>query len=193
VDQDLHLKGHVIDAGRALVVAVNKWDGLEQYQRDWIRTEMQRRLRFVDFADVHFISALHGTGVGLLYKSVEKAYKAATDKLSTNRLTRILEDAVNDHPPPLVRGRRIKLRYAHAGGRNPPLIVIHGNQTDEVPDHYTRYLEKVFRRVLDLHGTPVRIEYKSSDNPYAGRKNTLTPRQVARRRRLMQHVKKKGK
>jgi GTP-binding protein len=193
VDQDLHLMGHVIDAGRALVVAVNKWDGLEQYQRDWIRTEMQRRLRFVDFADVHFISALHGTGVGLLYKSVEKAYKAATDKLSTNRLTRILEDAVNDHPPPLVRGRRIKLRYAHAGGRNPPLIVIHGNQTDEVPDHYTRYLEKVFRRVLDLHGTPVRIEYKSSDNPYAGRKNTLTPRQVARRRRLMQHVKKKGK
>lgn len=193
MDQDLHLMGHVIDAGRALVVAVNKWDGLEQYQRDWIRTEMQRRLRFVDFADVHFISALHGTGVGLLYKSVEKAYKAATDKLSTNRLTRILEDAVNDHPPPLVRGRRIKLRYAHAGGRNPPLIVIHGNQTDEVPDHYTRYLEKVFRRVLDLHGTPVRIEYKSSDNPYAGRKNTLTPRQVARRRRLMQHVKKKGK
>jgi len=190
VDQDLHLMGYAIDSGRALVVAINKWDGLDQYQRDQIKTALQRRLRFVSYADIHFISALHGTGVGDLYTSVHKAYSSATDKLSTNLLTRILEDAVSDHPPPLVKGRRIKLRYAHAGGRNPPIIVIHGNQTDTVPAHYTRYLEKTFRKALELHGTPVRIEYRSSENPYAGRKNTLTPRQIAKRKRLFKHVKK---
>jgi len=189
VDQDLHLMGYVIDAGRALVVAINKWDGLEQQRKDWVKVEMERRLRFVDFADVHFISALHGTGVGHLYKSVHKAYAAATNKLSTNHLTRILEDAVSDHPPPLVNGRRIKLRYAHAGGRNPPLIVIHGNQTEDVPNHYVRYLEKIYRKALDLHGTPVRIEFRSSDNPYKDRKNILTRRQIAKKRRLMKHIK----
>ena len=189
VDQDLHLMGYVLDAGRALVVAVNKWDGLEQQQKDWVKVELERRLRFVDFADTHFISALHGTGVGNLYKSVHKAYAAATNKLSTNHLTRILEDAVADHPPPLVNGRRIKLRYAHAGGRNPPLIIIHGNQTEDVPNHYVRYLEKTYRRALDLHGTPVKIEFRGGENPYAGKKNVLTARQIAKKRRLMKHVK----
>ncbi|MGD9660635.1 MAG: ribosome biogenesis GTPase Der [Porticoccaceae bacterium] len=191
VDQDLHLMGYAIEAGRALVVAINKWDGLDLDQKNTIKTQLQRRLEFVRFADIHFISALHGTGVGDLYKSVHKAYASATDKLSTNVLTRILEDAIADHPPPMVKGRRIKLRYAHAGGRNPPLIIIHGTQTDAVPDHFTRYLEKTFRKALDLQGTPIRIEYKSSDNPYAGRKNTLTPRQIAKRRRLMKHAKGK--
>ncbi len=191
VDQDLHLMGYAVEAGRALVVAINKWDGLEPEQREYVKTQLQRRLRFVSFADIHFISALHGTGVGDLYKSIRRAYAAATDKLSTNVLTRILEDAVADHPPPLVRGRRIKLRYAHAGGKNPPIIVIHGTQTDAVPDHYTRYLEKTFREALKLHGTPVRIEYRTSENPYAGRKNTLTPRQLAKRKRLMKHIKGK--
>src|SRR5690606_30739678 len=191
VDQDLHIMGYAIEAGRALVVAVNKWDGLESDQREMIKSQLQRRLNFVNFADLHFISALHGTGIGDLYKSVHKAYASATDKLSTNRLTRILEDAISDHPPPLAKGRRIKLPYAHAGGRNPPLIIIHGNQTDDVPAHYTRYLENTFRKVLDLHGTPVRIEYRSSDNPFAGRKNTLTPRQIVKRKRLMKHVKGK--
>ncbi len=191
VDQDMHLMGSAIDAGRALVVAINKWDGLETDNKDWIKSELKRRLRFVDFADVHFISALHGTGVGHLYESIEKAYSAATDKLGTNRLTQILEDAVLEHQPPLVRGRRIKLRYAHAGGKNPPVIVIHGNQVNEIPSHYTRYLEKTFRRALDLHGTPIRIEYRSGDNPFAGKKNKLTSRQVSKKRRLMKHVKKK--
>jgi GTP-binding protein len=191
VDQDLHLMGYAIDAGRALVIAINKWDGLEQHQRDWVKTELERRLRFAEFADIHFISALHGTGVGLLYKSVEKAYRSATDKLTTNHLTRILQDAVADHPPPLVRGRRIKLRYAHAGGKNPPLIIIHGNQTDDVPSHYVRYLEKTYRRALELHGTPVKIEFRSGDNPFAGKKNTLNARQIAKKRRMMKHVKKK--
>lgn len=191
VDQDMHLMGSAIDAGRAIVVAINKWDGLETDSKDWIKSELKRRLRFVDFADIHFISALHGTGVGHLYESIENAYSSATDKLGTNRLTKILEDAVMVHQPPLVRGRRIKLRYAHAGGQNPPVIVIHGNQVDDIPNHYTRYLEKTFRRELDLHGTPVRVEYRSSDNPFAGKKNKLTSRQVAKKRRLMKHVKKK--
>ncbi len=191
VDQDLHMMSHVIESGRALVLAVNKWDGLEADEKDRIKYELERRLRFVEFADVHFISALHGTGVGHLYESIERAYRAATDPLSTSRLTRILNDAVSEHQPPLVHGRRIKLRYAHAGGRNPPLIVIHGNQTDAVPGHYTRYLEKTFRRELDLHGTPVRIEYRSGENPYAGRKNLLTARQIAKKKRLMKHVRKK--
>lgn len=191
VDQDMHLMGSAIDAGRAIVVAINKWDGLETDSKDWIKSELKRRLRFVDFADIHFISALHGTGVGHLYESIENAYSSATDKLGTNRLTKILEDAVMVHQPPLVRGRRIKLRYAHAGGQNPPVIVIHGNQVDDIPNHYTRYLEKTFRRELDLHGTPIRVEYRSSDNPFAGKKNKLTSRQVAKKRRLMKHVKKK--
>ncbi|MEW5248239.1 ribosome biogenesis GTPase Der [Microbulbifer discodermiae] len=191
VDQDLHLMGSVIQAGRALVVALNKWDGLEADHREFVRAELERRLRFVDFADVHFISALHGTGVGHLYQSIEAAYRAATDKLSTSHLTRILQWAVSEHQPPLVRGHRIKLRYAHAGGQNPPVVVIHGNQTDQVPAHYVRYLEKTFRNALELHGTPVKIEFRTGENPYAGKKNKLTDRQKAKKRRLMKFVKKK--
>ncbi|WP_075185290.1 ribosome biogenesis GTPase Der [Teredinibacter haidensis] len=191
VDQDLHLMGHALESGRALVVALNKWDGLEEDHKKHIKMELERRLRFADFADLHFISALHGTGVGHLYESVEKAYRAATEKYSTNFLTRVLEHTVSGHPPPLVHGRRIKLRYAHSGGHNPPVIVIHGNQTKEVPNHYVRYLEKSFRKALELQGTPVKIEFRSSENPFAGRKNKLTDRQLAKKRRLMKHVKKK--
>ncbi|NIB43960.1 ribosome biogenesis GTPase Der [Pseudomaricurvus alkylphenolicus] len=193
VDQDLHLMGQVIDSGRALVVALNKWDGLESEQKDYIKTELDRRLRFIDFADVHFISALHGTGVGHLYESIEKAFHSATDKLSTNHLTKILEDAVSVHQPPMVNGRRIKLRYAHSGGHNPPIIVIHGNQTDKIPGHYTKYLEKTFRRALDLHGTPVRIQFKTTENPFEGRKNKLTDRQLQKKQRLTKHYQKQKK
>ena len=174
VDQDLHLMGHVIDSGRALVVALNKWDNLDNDHKSYVKTELSRRLQFVDFADLHFISALHGTGVGDLYKSVHKAYSSATEKLNTNFLTKILEFAVSQHQPPLVNGRRIKLRYAHAGGQNPPIIVIHGNQTAAVPKNYVRYLEKIFRKELELHGTPIRFEFKSSENPFAGRKNAMS-------------------
>ncbi|MFT5420637.1 MAG: GTP-binding protein [Candidatus Endobugula sp.] len=182
VDQDLHLMGHVIDAGRALVVGLNKWDGLEQEFKQYVRSELERRLRFVDFADIHFISALHGTGVGNLYKSIEKAYASATDRFSTNHLTNILHQAVKEHQPPVVRGHRIKLRYAHAGGHNPPIIVIHGNQTADVPGHYVRYLEKTYRRALDLHGTPIRIQFKTADNPFGNKE--LTDKQRTRQRRL---------
>lgn len=193
VEQDMHLLGSVIEAGRALVVAINKWDGLDEDQKNTIKRELDRRLRFAQFADLHFISALHGTGVGHLYKSIEKSYAAATHKFNTNALTAILQGAVTEHQPPMICGRRIKLRYAHIGGHNPPIIVIHGNQTEAVPDHYTRYLEKVFRRELKLHGTPVRIQYKSSENPFAGKKNTLTSRQLNKRQRMMQHLKKSAK
>jgi GTP-binding protein len=189
----MHLLGHCIDAGRALVLAVNKWDGIEPHQRDHIKRELDRRLSFADYADTHYISALHGTGVGHLYKSINAGFESATRKLNTNELTRILEGAVFDHAPPMVNGRRVKLRYAHAGGQNPPIIVIHGNQTDSVPNAYRRYLEKVFRRELKLVGTPVRIEFRTGDNPFAGKRNQLTDRQVQRKRRLMAHVKKGGK
>jgi GTP-binding protein len=190
VEQDLHLLGQTIDAGRGLVIAINKWDGLDADQRQRVKTELERRLRFIDYVDIHFISALHGTNVGHLYRSIDAAHAAATRKLSTSQLTRILEDAVADHEPPMINGRRIKLRYAHAGGQNPPLVIIHGNQTGKVPASYQRYLEKIFRRELELSGTPVRIEFRTGENPYAGKRNQLTQRQVARKRRMMKHVKK---
>ncbi|OWL89815.1 ribosome biogenesis GTPase Der [Halopseudomonas aestusnigri] len=193
VEQDLHLLGFVLEAGRALVIAVNKWDGMKQEEKEYVKTELERRLIFAQFADIHFISALHGSGVGLLYKSVDQAYQAAMTKIPTRRMTEILEDAVSEHQPPMVNGRRIKLRYAHLGGSNPPIIVVHGNQVDAVPRSYTRYLENTFRKVLKLTGTPIRVEYKGSDNPYAERKNTLTERQVNKKRRLMSHNKKMKK
>ncbi|MEO1077947.1 MAG: ribosome biogenesis GTPase Der [Pseudomonadota bacterium] len=193
VDQDLHLLGHCIEAGRALVLAINKWDGLDDDQREWVRREVERRLRFVDYADTHYISALHGSGVGKLFASIDAAFAAAMQGLGTSRLTRILEDAVADHAPPMVNGRRIKLRYAHAGGRNPPRVIVHGNQTERVPDSYRRYLEKVFSRELALKGTPLRVEFRGGDNPYAGQRNKLTQRQINRKRRLMAHVKQAKK
>jgi len=190
-DQDLGLLGFVIETGRSLVVAVNKWDGLEPRSRTEIKHALTYRLAFVDFAKVHFISALHGTGVGNLWDSIKKCYESATKVLSTSIVTRVLELAVEDHPPPMVHSRRIKLRYAHSGGHNPPLIVIHGNQTESVPDHYKRYLMGFFRKKLKLVGTPIRLEFKTSDNPYAGRRNTLTKRQLYKKKRLMDFVKKK--
>lgn len=193
VDQDLHIMGHAIDAGRALVIGINKWDGLEEEHKTYVKNELERRLRFVDFADLHFISAKHGTGVGNLYKSVEKAFQSATERFSSSHLTKILEDAIATHQPPLVRGRRIKLRYAHAGGHNPPIIVIHGNQTNEVPQHYTKFLEKTFRRALKLHGTPIRIEYKSGDNPFAGRKNKVVDKPFSKKKRLEKQNRKSKK
>lgn len=193
VEQDLHLLGHCIEAGRGLVIAVNKWDGLSEDQRQFVRIELERRLRFADFAATHFISALHGSGVGKLFESITTAYQAATQSMGTNRLTRILQDSIEDHPPPMVNGRRIKLRYAHAGGRNPPRVVVHGNQTDHVPDSYRRYLEKQFSRAMELTGTPLRVEFRSSENPFADRRNKLTQRQINRKRRLMAHVKQAKK
>jgi GTP-binding protein len=190
-DQDLSLIGHVLEAGRALVVAVNKWDGLDDQQREVVRTELRRRLGFLDFAELHFISALHGSGVGLLLEAADRAHKAATVKLATPELTRILAEAVQAHQPPTVRGRRIKLRYAHQGGQSPPVIVIHGNQTEHLPASYRRYLANVFTERLGLRGTPLQIELRSGDNPYAGRRNPLSDRQKRRRQRLVKHAKRR--
>lgn len=189
VDQDLHLIGQVLDSGRGLVLAVNKWDGLSEDQRQQVKTDLDRRLPFLDYVDIHFISALHGTGVGLLYRSIDKAYAAMTATLSASELTRILEDAVIQYAPPAIQGRRIKLRYAHQGGTNPLRIVIHGNQTEHLPMNYRRYLEKTFRRVLNLHGAPIVLDFRTGENPFAGKRNKLTVRQQEKRRRLMKHVK----
>lgn len=188
-DQDASLLGFVWEEGRALVLAVNKWDGLDLEQRSRVKQELDRKLSFLDFAKIHFISALRGTGVASLFGSVDRAYVSASKKLSTPQLSRILEKVVAAHPPPLVRGRRIKLRYAHQGGHNPPLVVIHGNQTEDVPESYRRYLANSLRDALELEGTPVRVEFKSGENPYKGRKNVLTDRQRTKRKRLMRHAK----
>ena len=189
-EQDVSLLGLVCERGRALVVVTNKWDGLPPEQRKKMRDDLDRRLPFLDFAERITISALHGTAVGDLLPAVERAYKAAMADLSTTELTRELEAAVMEHPPPLVRGRRIRLRYAHQGGRNPPVIVIHGNQTERLPEAYRRYLVNRFRKAFKLRGTPVRLTFKTSDNPYKGRRNKLTPRQERKRARLMKRVKK---
>jgi len=184
VEQDLHLLGYVLDAGRALVIALNKWDGMDTEQKDRVRQDIRRRLGFADFARIHFISALHGTGVGDLYRSVQAAFESARRELGTNHLTRLLQMVVEDHAPPMVNGRRIKLRYAHAGGHNPPIIVIHGKQTDKVPGHYLRYLEKSFRKALEMEGTPIRIELRSDANPYVKSEEGLSQQQVAQKRRI---------
>ncbi len=189
-EQDAHLIGHVLDAGRALVLAVNKWDGLSHERKTTLRRELDVRLGFLDFARTHHISALHGTGVGKLFASVQRDYRAAMADLGTGELTRLLTDAVEANQPPLVRGRRVKLRYAHQGGRNPPLIVVHGNQAERLPQTYQRYLINTFRRELDLWGTPVRLELKTTDNPYADRPQRLNKRQQERRQRLIKQARK---
>ena len=184
VEQDMHLLDYVIQAGRGLVIALNKWDGMDDHQRNDVKSEVKRRLAFADFAQVHFISARHGTGVGDLYRSVHKAYKSARKEFSTNLLTRILQAATSEHAPPTINNRRIKLRYAHVGGHNPPIVVIHGKQTDKLPDSYRRFLEKYFRNALKLEGTPIRIEFKSSDNPFTEKEKNLSPQKVAQKRRI---------
>jgi len=190
-EQDASLFGMVAERGRALLIAVNKWDGIPTDKRNEIRTGLDLRLPFLDFAPIHFISALHGTGVGELIRGVADAFDASMRELPTPELTRVLETAVQQHQPPLVRGRRIKLRYAHQGGRNPPIIVVHGNQVQHVPDAYRRYLSNLFRKTFRLEGTPVRIEFRSDENPFKGKRNPLTPRQQRSRKRMMKRVGRK--
>ena len=190
-DQDLSLLGFVLNSGRSLVVAVNKWDGLSTDVKDDIKREMDRRLGFVDFARIHFISALHGSGVGNLFESVQEAYISATKRINTALLTQIMEMAQEDHQPPLVRGRRVKMKYAHAGGYNPPVIVIHGNQVDDLPSSYKRFLMNYFRRALEIMGTPIKIEFREGNNPFEGKKANLTLAQQRKRRRMMSYYKDK--
>ncbi len=165
-DQDMHLLRFVLDAGRGLIVTINKWDGLTDYQRNQVKAQIDRRLTFVDFAETEMISAKHGTNVGKLWKSISRVYQSMTKTHSTAVLTRILEKAVKDHQPPIVKGHRVKLKYAHMGGVMPPRVVIHGNQTKSVSKQYERYLVNEFRDQLKLVGTPIHIIFKSSENPY---------------------------
>lgn len=185
-DQDLSILGFVLNAGRSLVLAVNKWDGLNESVKDEIKRELDRRLGFIDFARLHFISALHGSGVGNLFESVEEAFDSATKRVSTSLLTRIMKMAQEDHQPPMVAGRRVKLKYAHAGGYNPPIIVIHGNQVKDLPDSYKRYLMNYYRKALQMMGTPIRVEFREGENPFTPtKKNTETALQKYKRERLL--------
>lgn len=190
-EQDLTLLGMTVESGKSLIIAVNKWDGLDNDLRQSVKMQLDRRLAFAEYGCIHFISALHGTGVGKLFQTFEKIRRSQAIEIKPSRLTEILQEAVTAHQPPLIRGRRIKLRYAHLGGHNPIRIIVHGNQTQHVPPSYQRFLSSTFRERLKLVGTPVLIEFRSGENPYQDRKNPLTRSQAAKRRRLMRHVKRK--
>ena len=195
-EQDAHVAAYILDAGRALVVAINKWDGLKEDERDWIKREIDRKLQFLDFAEFHYISALRKKGLPELFKSVDTAYKAAFAKLATPQLTRVLLDALQQHQPPISKGIRPKLRYAHQGGSNPPIVVIHGSHVDGVKDAYTRFLEKTFRRTFQLSGTPLRVQYKQGHNPFAEDEDKRKPGEgivSMRRRKTAQRAELKAK
>ena len=179
-EQDLHLIGLSVQRGRALTIAVNKWDGIEISRRRRIEADAARRLAFADFAQVNYISALHGSGIDSAVDSALRAHEAAGRELPTPELNRVLEQALVAHSPPLVGGRRVRLRYAHQGGRHPPVVVIHGSRLELLPGHYRRYLVNVLRKAFRLQGAPLRLEFKSGGNPFAGRRNR--PRQLRRRK-----------
>ncbi|NVJ66765.1 MAG: ribosome biogenesis GTPase Der [Gammaproteobacteria bacterium] len=189
-DQDLSLISYIVDAGRSMVIAINKWDGMTEDDRNEVKEEIDRRLGFIDFAKIHFISALHGSNVGHLWESVDEAWESAQVEMTASQLTKLLEEAYDKHQPPMIKGRRVKLRYAHPGGHNPPIIVIHGTACSKLGDSYKRYLINFFRNKLKLIGTPIRLELKEGDNPFKGRKNEITRRQRLKRKRA---IKKFGK
>ncbi len=190
-DQDLTLISQVLEEGRALVIACNKWDGMSAYDRDQCEQALDRRLAFVGWARRVFISALHGSGLRELMRAVNHAHAAATREMTSSQLTRTLEKAYAGYQPPMVRGHTPKLRYAHPGGHNPPTIVIHGTRTKHIAPAYRRYLENIFRKRYRLEGTPVRIEFRDSDNPFAGRRNELTESQKRKRQRMIRNAKKR--
>ncbi|MBP9722529.1 MAG: ribosome biogenesis GTPase Der [Gammaproteobacteria bacterium] len=192
-EQDLHLLKYTQDSGKSLIIACNKWDGLSEEQKEKVTSDLERRLDFVSYAKKFFISAKHGTNVGNLWKNIIACYDSAILNITTSKLTNLLEQAVNTHQPPLVNGRRIKLRYAHLGSNHPFLIVIHGKQTDSIPDHYKRFLIKFFQEKLKIVGTPILLSFKTDDNPYEGIRNTLTPRQMHKRQRMIKHRKSREK
>ncbi len=192
-DQDTTLLGHILRQGRALVIALNKWDGMEEYDRKQVLSEMDRRLQFVPWARQIRLSALHGSGLKELIKAVREAWRSATIDMSTPELTRVLQKAFEAHQPPMSQGRTSRLRFAHAGGNLPPRIIIHGNRTDAIQPSYKRYLENVFIRHFKLRGTPLQIEFRSGENPYKDKKNKLTQRQLAKRKRLKKFTGRKSR
>jgi len=191
-DQDTTLLGHILQQGRALVIALNKWDGMGEYDRKQVLSEMDRRLQFVPWARQIRLSALHGSGLKELYRAVKEAWRSATIDMPTPELTRILLKAYEAHQPAMSQGRSPRLRFAHAGGNCPPRIIIHGNRTDAIQPSYKRYLENVFIRHFKLRGTPLQIDFRTGENPYKDNKNTLTSRQVAKRKRLKKFTQRKA-
>jgi GTPase len=189
-EQDASVLGAVLDAGRALVVAVNKWDGLSDYQREQVEALLSRKLAFVQWAEAVRISAKHGSGLRELFGAIHRAHASATRQFSTSEVTKALEIAYETNPPPVVRGHVPKLRFAHPSGGNPPTFVVHGTRLRTLSDSYRRYLENFFRKRFKLVGTPVRFLFKEGDNPYKDNKNVLTERQVAKKKRLIRHVKR---
>jgi GTP-binding protein len=192
-DQDSTLLGHVLNQGRALVIALNKWDGLDSDHRKQVKSELDRKLSYVNWAKRVTLSALHGSGIQELINAVQQAWKSALTDFSTPELTRVLKAAFEAHQPPMKLGRTAKLRYAHAGGKLPPRIIIHGSRTDTIPEGYRRYLANRFIQHFKLKGTPVFIDFRDSDNPYKGRKNTLSRRQLDKRRRLKKFTGRKSR
>lgn len=192
-DQDTTLLGHVVEQGRGLVIALNKWDGLDPDHRKRVKSELSRKLTYLDWAARVTISALHGSGIQELLDAVHQAWRSALADFSTPELTRVLRSAFDAHQPPMKQGRVAKLRYAHAGGKLPPRIVIHGSRTDTIPDAYRRYLANRFIKHFKLRGTPLVVEFRDSDNPYKDRKNVLTRRQMEKRKRLKKFTGRKSR
>jgi GTP-binding protein len=192
-DQDTTLLGHILNEGRALVIALNKWDGLDADHRKAVKAELDRKLGYVDWAQRVTLSALHGSGIQELLDAVQRAWRSARMEFGTPELTRVLQAAFEAHQPPMRQGRSAKLRYAHAGGKLPPRIVVHGNRTDTIPDGYRRYLANRFIQHFKLKGTPLLIEFRDSENPYQGRKNVLSQRQLEKRRRLKKFTSRKSR
>ena len=189
-DQDTSLIGHVLESGRALVIAVNKWDGMDKYQREQCIASLSRKLEFAPWARQVFISALHGSGIAELMKAINRAHASANHKFTSSELTRAVETAFAAYQPPLVRGHTPKLKFAHPDGANPPTIIIHGARTRHIAESYRRYLENFFRKRYRLEGTPIRIEFRDSDNPFAGKRNELTEGQQRRRTRMIRNAKR---
>lgn len=192
-EQDLKLLAHVLDAGKALVIALNKWDDLDDEQREDVLSAAGRQLHFASFIKSHHISARKGRGLNALFKSIDLAYQSSVCDIPSAKVTDVVSYLLEQHPPPLTHGRRVKIRYAHMGGHQPPTFVMHGNQTEKLSLQYQRYLQNGLREHFSLEGTTVRLKFKSGENPFSDRKNTLNARQIKKRQRLMKHIKKNKK
>ena len=190
-EQDATLLGLIADKGRALLIVINKWDGLDDYQKSEVKRKLDIKLSFVNYATVHFISALHGSGVGKLFSPIKKSYENAGGRFPTSLLNRILEQANNTHQPPPVAGKRMRLKFVNQSDVFPPTLIFHGNHVQNVPNSYERFLKNFFITALKLTNTPIKIQYKSGENPFKDKKNILSARQIQKKKRLMKFVKKK--
>ena len=190
-EQDAHVGAYILDAGRALVVAINKWDRLKEEQRDIVKQDIQRKLHFLKFAEFQYVSALKKKGLTEILKSVDEAYRGAFIKLATPKLTRVLIDTLQQHQPPIYKGIRPKLRYAHQGGSNPPVIVIHGNHVNAIKASYMRFLEGAFRQAFQIIGTPLRVQFKQGENPYLDEEKRKPKEGVVSMRRRKNALRKK--